>query len=488
MKKIILSLLILFSSSVFSAESMRRCMLLPIHDAVKGGIGFRIFENIERYLKEGDWCYYKSNSEIMNILGNYKNNLETYLANPDVIKVIAEKTKTGSIIKINVINDVSGVNIKVTIFSDNGRDIYFKEETSLKTDDLTIISQTIKNWLDIYEKTIPYDGRILGVLGDQFTTDIGKAMGNKAGTRVKVLRPRGMKKHPLLKEVVEWDFETIGSGRIFHVTASQAQGKMIEYTGRKRLRNEDWILFQNPKKVDHDKKYMFKKVKDYEFGKLGRATLFFTLGSGSITVQPDATTINKLGGLLFGIDFELQLWATRNYWFELDLGRKFGSYSKKEGSFTNATNSVSNSVTKIKLGYKYLPMGFFYGPQVDGFIGYARYGYGYDNSTADGITGSIFKGILVGARGSIPLKKLYRVFLALDFILGPKYEEDSIAFGIDDSTSNYSLSVGGEYSYSPNLAITAEFEVNSNKAKFKNPTKQVTNKDSSLKVGAAFTF
>ena len=67
-------------------------------------------------------------------------------------------------------------------------------------------------------------------------------------------------------------------------------------------------------------------------------------------------------------------------------------------------------------------------------------------------------------------------------------EEEVQTFGTDDSTSNYSLSIGGEYNFRPNISINAEFEVNSSKAKFKNPTRQIANKDTNIKVGASFTF
>ena len=135
-----------------------------------------------------------------------------------------------------------------------------------------------------------------------------------------------------------------------------------------------------------------------------------------------------------------------------------------------------------------MPMGFFYGPQIDAYIGYANYSYGLDTSTADDITSSTFSGLLLGAQGSIPIQKQFRLFLNFDFIFNPGYEEEVATFGEEDSTSNYHLEFGSTYSYSPNTKILGSFGITSSTAKFISPTQEVSLKDSELKLGAVFTF
>ena len=143
-----LILIVIFFCTIFTAEaSMRRCMILPVKDNVGGAIGFKVFEDVERYLRDSDWCYYTSNSEILNILANYKKNLDQVLENPRVLKIISEKTNTGSLIKVKVENEVKGVNVEIEVIGKNGEDIYFKESTRLNTEEHKVISQTIKNWL-----------------------------------------------------------------------------------------------------------------------------------------------------------------------------------------------------------------------------------------------------------------------------------------------------------------------------------------------------
>ena len=187
----ILKVLVLLSAfaNVFGSPSMRRCMILPIKDSVGGAIGFKVFSKVETYLKASKWCYYQSNSEIINTLGNYKNTLDQALNNPDVIKLISEKTNSGSLVKVELSSFSSGTKVSVKVLGANGKDIYFKEETDISSDEIDVIAQTVNNWLDVYEKNIPYDARVLGVLGTQFTIDIGQDFGLYSGYEVDIVRP-----------------------------------------------------------------------------------------------------------------------------------------------------------------------------------------------------------------------------------------------------------------------------------------------------------
>ena len=495
-KKILFVLsLILISTNLFAqAQSMRRCMLLPVKDSIGGALGFKVFEDVESYLKDSNWCYYESNSEIINILGNYKKNLQSHLENREVLRIVAEKTTAGSLIKVDITKQVSGADVEVRVIGDNGEDIYFREKTNLKTDDPIVIAQTVKNWLDVYEKSIPYDGRIIGVLGHQFTVDIGRASGVITSSELLVIRPTRKRRHPLLKEIVDWDTTKIGTGRVFHVSGVQSQGKMEQYDTHRKLKMGDWVrLLKKGKPVAQNQGEFSNIEKGYEFGKMGRLGIMLNVGTGSDAIENNNTAgtnpVNKkVGGLLLGIDLNGEIWATRHFWAGLELSQKFGSWSKKEGTLVNESNSISQRFIRFKTGYKYLPLGFFYGPQVDGYLGYASLNYGLDTSTADSIGEVSFKGLLMGARGSMPILKDYRAILELGFIFNPKYTEEVEIFGEADSASSFNIVLGGSYNFSTNVNIDATYSYTGSKATFKNPQRSVSLKENVLKVGASFTY
>jgi hypothetical protein len=488
MKKLILAIGILFLNNLYAGQSMRHCMLLPIADNVQGALGFKVYEEIEHYLKEGTWCYYRTNSEILNILANYKTNLSEHLKNKDVLQVVADKTKTGSLIRIALSGVAQGMKVSLEIISDVGDEIYFKEEADLPTMDIIVISQTIKNWLAIFEKTIPYDGRVIGVLGSQFTVDMGKDYSGVHGAELMIMRPLTKKHHPLLKEVVEWEKEKIGEGKIFHVSENQSQGNVLRYEGTKKIQRDDWILI-NRKIQNADEVVSVFKSNDDElsFGKMGQLKIGLILDDASIkTIASDASQ-KEMGGWIVGGEFGLEVWATRNYWGELELEKKFGTLKKQQGTLSFNSNSTSNSTFKAKVGYKYLPIGFFYGPQLDGYLGYAKYDYDLDHQATDGFIQASFSGLMLGVRGDVPIYTQTRFFLALDFTIGTEYEENQLTYGDEESATSFNLEIGANYNYSPVMTLYTSYDLKNSKATFLS-NREYSFNDSSINFGSKFTF
>lgn len=487
-KKLLLSLGLMFTfSTVNAAESMRQCMLLPIIETPENKIGFKVFEEIENFLKESTWCSYKSNSDLIDLLAQYSKNLESHLKNKDVLRVVSDKTKAGTMIRIELVDQIQSLDVSVEVIGENGEDIYFKEKTQLKTKDDLIVSRTIKNWLDVYEKTIPYDGRIKGILGDQFTIDIGKKSLVFNGNEIVIERPVNKRRHPLLKEITDYETEKIAEAKVFDVSDNQAQAKVTMYETNKRLRLEDWVKVRSESKRKAVEQVNYEDEKEAEVGKLGQVGLYLSFGPGSVDASGVSTKSSD--GIMYGADMEAEIWATRNYWVGLDLSQKVGTYSKDLGTFTNNTNKTSNSVFRLKAAYKYLPLGFFYGPQIDFYGGYSKFKYGMQTQTADNYTEFTFSGLMLGARGSMPLIQDVRIYLTFDFLLSSSYEEKTRVYGTDESSSHYRIEAGGLYQYAPNMMLSGGLNILSNKANFETGSvKELQFKDFSAKVGAIFLF
>jgi hypothetical protein len=487
MKNILIIASLFFTFNISATESMRNCMLLPVTDSGDSKIGFKVFEEIENYIKDSSWCTYKSNSELINILGQYSKNLESHLTNKDVLKVIADKTKAGTLIRINLQTGAQAADLTVEIIGENGEDRYFKESVQLKNNDVTLISQTIKNWLDVYEKTIPYDGRVKGILGEQFTIDIGKHSHLYNGSEIIIERMTGKKQHPLLKDIVDFQTEKVAEAKIFDVGESQAQAKVVQYENNKKLKLEDWVKIRSGQQRNAVEKITYGEKDNTDFGKLGIAGIY--LNAGTSTASQAGTTIRSMSGLVYGAEVEGEIWVTRNYWIGADYGKKLGTYSKDQGVFATDTNSANNGHMRVKLGYKYLPMGFFYGPQLEGYLGYASYSYGLETHTADQFTEVNFGGVLLGVRGSLPLYESIRVYMLFDFLMAASYTETATILGTSSSNSNYRIEFGGQYTYAPNIAFVSGLSILSNKANFTTgDIKEEQFKDVSVRLGTIFTF
>lgn len=488
MKKFILAVflfLMSFSSYGFYTHSFRRCLLLPVEDQVGGAIGFGVFQEVEKYLKNSEWCFYKHNSEILNILSHYRTRLDDHLNNPEVLAILADKTKSGSIIKINLKRDIKKINVEIKILASNGEDILFRNKSFAESDSIEVIAQIIKNWLESYKAAIPYDGRIIGVLGTQFTTDIGKSLGAYPKGRMRVLRPVRRKKHPLLKEIVDFETKEIAQANIFHVNDGQSVGNVKVFMEKAQIQIGDWVVLDKQDQSMIKTEGGFTDPQKYSFGKLGLIQVGAGLSSGSATANNSSTT-TKISGVVYGINIRSELWITRNFWAGLDIEKYFGSYAEDEGTVSLESNGSDPSKFRLKFGYKYLPLGFFYGPQIDGYLGYKNISYSFD--TSDGFTSFSDSGILAGIRGNIPLHKLLRMYLSLEFVLSNSYTEDTYLYGEADSASNYEIELGAIYNLQPNMKIIGSFNINSTEVTFRNPSSTFSTKETGMHGGVIFNF
>ena len=488
MKKLILLVITLFicSSLSYGASQMRKCLLLPIEDSLDGAIAFNIFQEVEQYLKESNWCYYKTNSDLINILGNYKNNLKSHLSNPKVLKVISQKTNSGSMIKISVPRDQKGIKLSLKVIGENGNDIYFSKTRYLKSRDNNTTVKIIKLWLNQFAAQIPYDGIILGVLGNQFTVVVGSQFDVLTTDKISIVRPIRKKQHPLLKEIVDWDTLEIGTAKILKVNQSQSHASVVNYETKKRLKVGDWIRVKRDIKVSNNN-LNYKNI-EYKHGRLGQASFNLVVGIGDGEALVSSSSNRSLGGVNYGGDLKLELWMTRNIFLGATLGKKFGSYSADQGTFNIESQSPGISYTKIYSGFKYLPINYFYGPQINFYAGYGIYNYSFQTNTTDGFTEFDFSGPLFGTSASIPLMNIFRIYLTLDFLLAAEYEEVISIYGSEDSISSYNAEFGAKYNYKKNITIDGSFSLTSNKAKFRNPTQQITLKDKSVNMGMTFTY
>lgn len=492
MKKILILIGLFICTSLYAEPSMRRCMLLPISDSVEGKIAFPVFQQLEDYLKDSEWCYYRHNSDIIDILGNYKRNITNYLQNKEVLKLIAEKTNSGTLIRVDIINQVEGVDLIVEVFGANGEDLYFKEKTKLDSAEPALIAQTINNWLRVYEKMIPYDGRVIGALGAQVTIDVGRNYGVRVGDEFKILRPLRKRRHPLLKEVVDWETTVLARGKVVSVTNEQAQGKIEEYNSRQAIKLEDWIGMSKPISTLEVMKDEEEDGDKYKFGKLGVVGLFFDLGTGSSTQSHNDEDQAKIGGMLVGIYSKLELWFTRQYWVGLDIGKHYGNYSKEKGDISSDTNVVDTMTYKLKAGHKYLPLGFFYGPQVDSYFGYASYNYGLDTDRESGLTETTYRGLMLGVRADMPVYNNYRAFIKIEVIPFGGFEEEVKLHNDDKSVFGYDFELGALYSVNPSMSFYGSLDFVSHKVKFEDDASHglsaIDHRENLVRVGTQFTF
>lgn len=486
MNKLLLLLLCLFTFSAWGQSSMRRCTLLPVTDSVGGAIGFKVFEAIEEDLKFSNWCTYVSNSEMIGVFTRYRENLPQYLKTKEVLQTVANKLRVGSLIRIDLVNQINGVEVKMDVYGENGEDLYFSEKTLLNKDDIDLIAATVKNWLDVYAKMVPYDAQITGILGEQITLDVGKGYPIRVGQKLVIKRMVSKKKHPLLKKIVDWDTEVLAEGNVFSISDNQALALVKVYKSDKKLSVGDWVrLAEYEQGVINDPTLGNKD--EEKLGTLGILSIGLFGSSSSVDTSTNGGS-KRMSGNLFGLDFRAEGWITRQYFAALEVTRSIGSLKEYSGNPEKSSVNANNGTVKLTGGYKYLPIGFFYGPQIDIYTGYANHSFDLDFSGADGFGKNTISGLVLGTAANIPINREYRFFAQAEFIPFPSFEDEDGIYGSASSVSAMELEIGIKYQYTMRMTIDGSVETISRKAKFGSNPKEVSYKDNLLKLGVSFNF
>ena len=462
--KIFISILFLIILQEAHAN-MRRCLLLPIYYENDETLSFKIFEEVENYLRMSHWCRYQSNSAILEIISPQKTNLESYFRRNDVLKSIAKKTNSGSLIKIVLEPMNKGINLSIKVVGSNGSDTYLKKNTSFKRANSYLVSQMIKNWLEEFQQTIPYDGLVIDVLGGQFTIDIGSDSELYVGSEISVFRPGKKRHHPLLKEIVEYDRLPIGEGKISQVSKKQGQGKMVAYEASDTVSVGDWIKIKEHQKREYLQIDKYKRKNTYKFGKIGEWGIFFPLGYAHPQNSQQGDRMLELG-----LEFVGELWITRKYWTSLTYGRNLGIFGNQ--------GLRDNSRLRFRAGYRYLPLDFFHGPQINAFAGYGKYQYKSDSKSRDYAS---FQGFLLGISCHLPLRKMFAFNAEFGIIPSLSYSENG-------SGSNYHLEVGFSYWYNPRMKLVTSYDFVNNNVSLADNENQIKAKESRLNMGFSFIF
>ncbi len=487
MKITICLLFLIFSFESLAQASMRRCTLLPITDSVGGAIGFKVFEEIEAELKKSNWCTYVSNSGLISLFSKYRENLPQYLKTKEVLSTVANKLKVGSVIGVSIKSELTGVEVSINIYGENGDDIYFLEQTNLDDDNIDSISNLVLNWLEMYAKMIPYDAKINGILGDQITLDVGKGYPIREGQEFVVKRLSRVKKHPLLKKIVDWETEIIGTGKVFNISENQALGQVRTYSSDKKLVLGDWVRLSPVKEEDPNSSELKEEKEDESPGTLGILSMAL-FGSSSSADTDTPTGTKRMAGNLLGFDFRGEAWITRQYFAALEIEKSLGSLKKSSGNTQKSKVNANNSTFKLTGGYKYLPIGFFYGPQIDIYAGYVSHSFDLDLSAADGLGKNTISGLAFGTAVNVPLSREYRFFAQAEFIPFPNFKDEDNIYGSAKNVSALELEIGGKYQYTARMTLDFSIETLSRKAKFSGSYKEVSYKDNRLKAGVSFNF
>ena len=311
---------------------------------------------------------------------------------------------------------------------------------------------------------IPFFGTVSGRDGDQVTLDIGSYQGVGEGDLVQIARIDAVKRHPLLKQVVDMQLVPVGSVRVTQVEEGLAFGRVEgEFPGEtvRRLhkisglerKSIDAAPVQGGKKGRSQGLFENEKHPQYGMVSLGVSLAGFSHGA--------TRTGRSLAGGGFNPGFRLsgEIWLTSGFFAELTAGGSIMSYSQAAGSSAVAAGVPSTTRSfGINGGYRFLFGDSIYGPQLSARFGYLNYRWQVGTSAEDLLTARTYGGLNLGIGAALPFgKRPYGAQVNVGMMLFPSYSETSQVIGAkgDDSSTVAQFYLGGYYFFEPRLSVRA---------------------------------
>lgn len=355
-----------------------------------------------------------------------------------ILAQIARSTRSQSIVRTKVTKNGPNYRFAIDWLHSPQMDVIANE--TFDTQNLSDVRTALDAALGRLIEKLPFKGHVTGRDNDSVTVNVGSLSSTRVrvGDTLEIATLDAVKKHPLLKEIVEWKLTPTGQVVVEQVEDSIAFGRVqSEEAGRSISRFQkitQVIPYSEPKNPEAGVVLpgnTESSRETHDHPRLGWVAA--SLGFGNFDreyANSAGTTRVGGGGFVINPKADGQLWLTQNWFIDWALGYGFWS--------TNQTNLVSgaalsnagaqSSVTQVKLagGYSYLVNGDLFGPKGWLTLGLASYSYNLPTSATEFMTSVSFKSLVLGIGGEMPIRDAWGVGLNLDFGILPSATESPI--------------------------------------------------------------
>lgn len=332
------------------------------------------------------------------------------------------------------------------------------------------LADSLQENLDLLIKKTPILGTVTGRDNSAVTINLGLGSNLKKGDTLIIATVDEVKKHPLLKTIVDWKLSRTGKIVIDQTEEGMAFGKVVEEEfGRQIAKDQKVVQIQKTSKsvlADKDDEEKNESKKREEPPHLGWMAASVLVGSFGRDYSDKTVPVSYSGGgFEYGGNAQAELWLTKS-WFA-NLGLEYGAWNFSQKDTTTGTSTtvsqnggVSSGLisAKFDIGYSYLITGDFFGPK-----GWVKLGYKGDSfslpSSATEYTGPISIGsIFLGIGGDLPIRDTFgiqtnfncRVFS----FVGQNLTNQSVS-----GVSDIEFYLGGYYRSSPRITVRVGFEI-----------------------------
>jgi hypothetical protein len=376
-------------------------------------------------------------------------------------------------------------NASAVLFAENSEKIK-------TTSDSEEIKQTLKKSLKTLLKKIPFYATVTGRDGDVLTLDLGSINGLRRGDIVQISKVSSFTQHPLLKNIIDYRLDYVGSAKVQTVEESISFAQVVSESSDDKILNLYKVtgveVTKEESKTENNKQDEIRMKLVPEIGYVGGGVV---LGTSSLSnAQNNGTTITSGSNLAYGFSLNSELWLTKNWFLDFDLLFGFSSLQMQNEITKAKSGNFSSSTTlfDVDLGYRHYVWGIQRGPSVFGRIGYGSYKFSAPSDTTMIMGGRKVNGIKLGVGGSLPVanRGYTHLFMTLDFAISPEFELTGADITKDPtqdiSAALVKFSAGLRHNFYTNMALQVGFYFNSASVEYTGGAQKLGPSSSSSKI------
>lgn len=410
-------------------------------------------------------------------------------------EIVTDAAQADSTIRTDIRKKTSGMDVTITLVLNETGETFSTEKFTIPAAATGHEARvTTKDLLKAALKRVPFAGTVTGRDGDSLTFDIGSQSGLTEGDTVQISRVDNIKRHPLLKSIVDIQLVPSGSAEIDDVEQTIAFGHVTkEITGETIQRLYKVTAIEAKPKEEPKKKekvaLLDPNLPEEELPELGYLALGPTLGlfQGETSRNAGSTTLSgssfSPGGRFFG-----ELWLTKRWYLEAQFALAYASYTQSNAATQVQSSSFSTTTQTFGLsgGYKHYLTPSIYGPHATVKLGYHSFTWDTPSSATDILGPKSYSGLNLGLGGTFPLAGgRWGVTLGVNVLLLASFTEEGVQTPLDgtqeESTTGAGFFVGGYHFFDPKLALRAGFQFESYSTDFTGGTLGVASSSTSQK-------
>ncbi len=391
------------------------------------------------------------------------------IEDPEVLSQLARATRTESLIRTKIYKEGPRYRFQLDWLHSPHMDLLstdtfsLQEPASGQSFGMSELKTALHSSLDRLIAKVPFIGNVTGRDGNSVTVSLGYNPDLKKGDELKIGTLEEVKKHPLLKTIVDWRFASTGKLKVEQVEEGVAFCRVVdEEPGRRIAKYQkitQWLAVAPETKketviIETEEETRSRRMS--EAPSLGWGSMGLWMGSLSRDYSQGTGNVSKGGsGFLFGVKFDGQVWLTREWFGELNFMAGASSYSQSDltTGTPSAKASVNSSLVGVKFaaGYSFFASNDFFGPRGYVKLGFQSYRFSLPIDAAEFTSPTTFSGLLIGVGGDLPIRADFGALLTLDFGIGASGEQTGLPLGSATGATAVSFFVGGYKQFTPRL-------------------------------------